>query len=86
MLGEAAWAYRFQSAVKETLRKRQEGLDPEVIRISMKAQQRLSLKYRKLLRRGKHNTVAVTAVARELIGFICATACHVEGKIKEAAA
>lgn len=85
VLGEAAWAYRFQPAVKETLRKRQQGLDPEVTRVSMKAQQRLCLKYRKPLRPGKHNTVAVAAVARELVGFIWAIACHVEGKMQEAA-
>lgn len=86
VLGEAAWAYWFKPAVKEALRKRQEGLDPEVLHISMKAQQRLHRKYYDLLRRGKHSTVAVTAVARELIGFIWAIACYVEGNKHIAAA
>ena len=80
VLWQAAWAYRFQPAVKEAFRKHQEGLDSQAIHVSMKAQQRLRLKYRKLLHCGKHNTVAVTAVARELIGFIWAIACHVGGQ------
>lgn len=86
VLGEAAWAYRFKPAVKEELRKRQEGLDPEILHISMKAQQRLHRKYCDLLRRGKHSTVAVTAVSRELIGFIWAIACHAESKGRTIAA
>lgn len=81
VLGEAGWAYRFQLAVRETLRKRHEGLDPEVIHISTKAQRPLCLKCRKLVHRGKQNTVEVTAVARELIGFVGAIACGVRGQI-----
>lgn len=81
-LGESAWAYRFKPAVKGPLRKRQEGVDPEVLHISMKAQERLHRKYWKLLQRGKPQTVAATAVARELIGFIWSIACYVEQKIQ----
>ncbi|NLG78235.1 MAG: IS110 family transposase [Firmicutes bacterium] len=40
VFGEAACAYRFQPAVKETFRKRHEGLDPEVIHVSTEAEQR----------------------------------------------
>jgi transposase len=42
----------------------------------MKAQHRLSSRYRKLTARGKSPLLAVTAVARELLGFIWAI--HVE--------
>jgi hypothetical protein len=38
--------------------------------IAWKAQTRLSARYRHLVRKGKLKTVAVTAVARELSGFI----------------
>jgi len=46
--------------------------------ISMKAQHRLYSRYRKLTARGKSPQLAVTAVARELLGFIWAIATHVE--------
>ena len=39
---------------------------------SMKAQQRLNYKFRKMTTKGKKSTVAVVAVARELAGFIWA--------------
>jgi len=40
--------------------------------IAWKAQTRLYARYRALLRRGKLKTVIVTAIARELAGFIWA--------------
>ncbi len=40
--------------------------------IAWKAQCRLTERYRALIRRGKLKTVAITAVARELAGFIWA--------------
>lgn len=86
VLGEAAWAYRFRPKAKEELRRRQRSADPEVVQISMKAMQRLHRKYWSLLGRGKQNTVAATAVARELIGFIWSVACHVESKAEKTAA
>lgn len=80
VLGEAAWSYRYKPAVKGRLRVRQQGVDPEVLRISLKAQERLHRKYWSLLTHGKQTTVAATAVARELLGFIWAIACHIEQK------
>ena len=57
---------------------------PQAVReIAWKAQCRLYKRYRALIRRGKLKTVAITAVARELAGFIWAinreitTACGV---------
>jgi transposase len=48
---------------------------PQAVReIAWKAQSRLNKRYRALLRRGKLKTVAITAVARELAGFIWAIA------------
>jgi hypothetical protein len=45
---------------------------PAVREIAWKAQCRLYRRYRALIRRGKLKTVAITAVARELAGFIWA--------------
>ncbi|MHB9348924.1 IS110 family transposase, partial [Enterobacter vonholyi] len=38
--------------------------------IAWKAQQRLCARYKALLQRGKRSQIAVTAVARELTGFM----------------
>ena len=42
--------------------------------IAWKAQTRLCGRYRKLIARGKKSQIAVTAVARELLGFVWAIA------------
>ena len=54
--------------------KRTEGLSPHVQSIAWKAQIRLNKKRTKLLMKGKSGSVATTAVARELLGFIWAIA------------
>jgi transposase len=69
---EAAWAYRYRPAIGATLRRWQDGLTPETLARSWKAQQRLHATYRKLTARGKPAGVAVVAVARELAGFVWA--------------
>jgi transposase len=80
---EAAWAYRHRPAVGATLRKRQETVSEEIKEIAWKAQQRLHERYRKLLARGKNKGVVVTAVGRELLGFIWAIGIQVETAQKE---
>ena len=69
---EAAWAYRHRPSVGPTLRKRQTALDAEVIAAAWKAQHRLHGRYRRLLAQGKSKPTTVTAVGRELLGFIWA--------------
>jgi transposase len=69
VLVEAAWAYRHRPAVRGKLAVRQEGLPPELLAYSWKAQTRLHAVYRKLAARRGANKAAV-AVARELSGFI----------------
>ena len=54
------------------LRKRQEGVSPEVIDIAWNAQERLYRKRLALFNRGKPKTCIVIAMARELAGFIWA--------------
>jgi transposase len=78
VLVEAAWAYRYQARTSYPLRKRQEGLSPEVKEIAWKAQVRLCSRYRRLAARGKHHGQVVIAVGRELLGFIWAIAVRVE--------
>jgi transposase len=75
---EAAWAYRHRPAVGGALRKRQATLSEEVKAIGWKAQLRLHARYRKLLGRGKCRQHVVTAVGRELLGFIWAIGVTVE--------
>ena len=75
---EAAWAYRYPPNLGATLRKRQEGLTEEVKQIAWKAQHRLHKRYRSLAARGKDKQKIVTAVGRELLGFIWAIGNKVE--------
>lgn len=72
LLIEAAWSYRYQPAVKGELKRRQDGQSPNIQAISWKAQNRLHKRYFRLLSRGKAGGKAITAVARELAGFIWA--------------
>jgi transposase len=80
---EAAWTYRHRPAVGTSLRKRQEKVSEEVKEIAWKAQQRLHQRYRKLLTKGKNKGIVVTAVGRELLGFIWAIGIKVEAAQKE---
>jgi transposase len=71
LLYEAAWSYRHTPKVGSyMLSHMPEGLSQEVKDIAWKAQLRLSKRYRQLLARGKKPQVAITAVARELVGFM----------------
>ncbi len=67
---EAAWHYRHQPRVSQTLRKRQEDLPESIKQISWTAQDRLNWKYRRLVGRGKAKNKVIVAVARELLGFV----------------
>jgi transposase len=75
---EAAWAYRHRPAIGPALRKRQEGLSQEVKEIAWKAQHRLNKRYRTLTAAGKEKQKVITAVGRELLGFIWAIGVRVE--------
>ncbi len=72
VLVEAAWAYRFRPAVRRDLRVRQVGVSQEVVDIAWAAQKRLCGRYRKMRSRNKEPQKVITAVARELSGFIWA--------------
>jgi transposase len=75
---EAAWSYKHQPAVGSALRRRQAGLSEEIKAIAWKAQHRLNSRYRRLLARGKVKQQVVTALGRELLGFIWSIGVAVE--------
>ncbi|HEV2464336.1 MAG TPA: IS110 family transposase [Acidobacteriaceae bacterium] len=88
VLVEAVWAYQYRPAVNGRLLRRQRALalSDEVRHISWKAQQRLHKRYTVLTARGKHKGQVVTALARELLGFLWAIAVHTEAQFKSAKA
>ncbi len=70
LLTEAAWHYRRQPAPSKRLNERRRGQPEQLIAYADRAARRLSKKFFRLVFRGKRSQVAVTAVARELAGFI----------------
>ena len=72
VLVEAAWHYRHHPFVGGALRQRQRGASEAVIARAWRAQHRLHRRYRRLAARGKPKQHIVTAVARELTGFVWA--------------
>jgi transposase len=79
VLVEAAWAYSkpLRSSGPVTQRRRGQP-DPIVIQIATKAQQRLRTRYLRLTNKGLPTNQAITAVARELLGFMWAMVKRVE--------
>jgi transposase len=75
---ESAWCYRHLPRVGAKLRKRHEGIPAEIIEIAWKAQTRLHKRYVKMAMAGKDQRKVVTAVGRELLGFIWAIAVRAE--------
>ncbi len=82
---EAAWAYQHKPWIGGWLAKRQQGLDEEIKAMAWKAQWRLCTRYKKLAARGKNKPQIVTAIGRELLGFIWAIAMHTEARAASAA-
>src|SRR5580704_8281429 len=71
-LVECSWSYRHPPRVGRKKQDKVAAAPRPVREIAWKAQTRLYARYRALLRRGKLKTVIVTAIARELAGFIWA--------------
>jgi transposase len=80
---EAAWSYRLRPGVGPALRKRQEGVAEEVKEIAWKAQHRLHKRYMRLAAAGKDQRKIITAVGRELLGFIWAIGIKTEAAVKQ---
>jgi transposase len=80
---ESAWSYRHRPSIGARLRKRQEGLPAEITEIAWKAQNRLHRRYMKLMAAGKEQRKVMTAIARELLGFIWAIGVKAEAACKQ---
>ena len=72
MLIEAAWSYQYPARIAKEKADILVRLPKNIRDIAWKAQTRLCTRYRSMVARGKKPTVAVTAIARELAGFIWA--------------
>lgn len=74
ILVESAWHYRRLPRMSKAIRQRNDRVSGLVRAIAWKAQQRLHKRLCRLRERGKPANQAVTAVARELAGFVWAIA------------
>ncbi len=69
-LMEAAWTYRFSAKVSAHIQQRIDTLPKPLPDLGWKAQVRLCKRFRRLVARGKHPNVTVTAIARERLAFM----------------
>jgi len=74
VLTEAAWAYRLPARITPIIARRQDKLAKSIRAIAWKAQLRLCKRYRSLRAKGKEQNKVITAIARELSGFVWAIA------------
>ena len=75
---EAAWSYRHRPNIGAGLAARQSTASEPVKAIAWRAQHRLHARYRALLARGKTKQKVITALGRELLGFIWAIGVELE--------
>ena len=84
LMTESAWGYRFRPALNLRMKKGQGAIRDEWIaevkEMAWKAQIRLHDRYKSLMNRGKAKQVVITAIGRELLGFVWAIAVHIESK------
>jgi len=76
VLVEAAWSYRRRNVSSTALQERRAGCPEAVVSIAKKAQDRLQRKFWRMISRNKPHQVVVSAVARELAGFVWSIAQH----------
>jgi transposase len=69
---EAAWQYRLRARITPIIAKRHTGVSESVRALAWKAQVRLCARYRRLAARQLHKNKIITALARELTGFVWA--------------
>jgi transposase len=80
---EAAWSYRLRPCIGPALRKRQEGVADEIKEIAWKAQHRLYRRYCRLAATRKDQRKIITALGRELLGFIWAIGIKAETAVRQ---
>ena len=69
---EAAWQYQRRPLLGRTIKARRKDQPKAIVEIAEKCEKRLHTRFYRLTSRNKKSTVAVVAVARELLGFIWA--------------
>src|SRR6202165_1655702 len=72
VLVEAAWHYQYYTRPGPRIRRRRAGQPADRLMIPGPCDHRLHRRFTRLTSRGKRSTIAATAVARELAGFIWA--------------
>lgn len=85
VLVEAAWQYRHQPRLMQRQKKMVGQWSAPVTDAAWRAQQRLHRRYWALSQRGMPAGKIVTAVARELSGFVWAIGLSVENEVDKAA-
>lgn len=80
VLVEAAWHAQHRPGRNPSVRARRAGQPAAVVAIAEQAEGRLHRRFHRLVARGKRRTVAATAVARELCGFLWAAMVTVPGE------
>jgi transposase len=83
---ESAWSYRYRPWIGGELRRRQRQVPDDIKEIAWKAQHRLYSRYKKLTAGGKNKPHVVTAIGRELLGFIWAIGIKTETRQRTNAA
>ena len=83
VLYEVAWAYRHRPGLGVALKRRQRNVPLDIVEVAWKAQHRLHRRYTALTARGKPHCKVITAVGRELLGFVWAIATRVEQQAQE---
>ena len=78
---ESSWSYRHRASLRGNLKKRQKAQRAEVVEIAWRAQVRLCGRYRRLNARGMPRQKVVTAIARELLGFMWNIGTEVERQV-----
>jgi transposase len=84
-LAESAWSHRFRCAPTGQVQTRRRDVSAAIVAIAERADKRLNARYRRLIAAGKPSQKAITAVARELLGFMWAAAIEAERAATQAA-
>jgi transposase len=82
VLVEAAWHYRHKPRICQRQHVLQQTLSPKVAAIAWRAQERLHRRYWALAQKGKPAGKIVTALARELVGFVWAIGVETEQQLR----
>ena len=82
VLVEAAWHYRHKPRICQRQHALQETLSPKVAAIAWRAQERLHRRYWALAQKSKPAGKIVTALARELVGFVWAIGIETEHQLR----